>query len=129
VAAGAVLAALGGFAAAALMSGAAPEPQRAVGPQVEVRTEVIRRTVHKRAPAPRRHLPPVPASTPPARPVVQTAPPPVAAAAPPVRVAAPQPAPATEGLRTRTSPVGARDDDGEAEHEVEHEVEREGEDD
>ena len=113
--AAAALLAIGGTAGAALSAGRgrAPVSRAAVAPSpVEVRTQVIHRTVH----VVRRHIKPkrVKRAAPPAPP----APPPTLAPAPvrPV-VAAATPRPARP-LRTRSSATGSA---GGGEHEHEHE--------
>jgi hypothetical protein len=126
VAAGGTLATLGGLAAFALAD-ESPNPASSNVPAkqpVEIRTQVIRKTVHRtrrvHIPAP---PPPPPAAPPPVR---QSAPAPaqpvvVPAATP--RVATP-PAPARapkHTLRTRPSPTGGEHGDDEHEHEHEHE--------
>lgn len=133
------LAALGGVAAAALLSGPSNNPTLAAAPAkqpVEVRTQVIRQTVHKV----RREKRPAPPS-PPAAAAAPAAP--VPRAVQPARVSAPAaaaPPPAAQPvarriavrapkrIRTRTSPTGGHGE-REHEHEAEHEAEHEGHDD
>jgi hypothetical protein len=110
IAAGATLLALGGLAGVALSAESrhATSSAATATPPVEVRTEIVRRTVHVF-----RHEKPKKVSTPPVRAAV-----PVPAAAPPravVRaVSAPAPAPSPAPVRTRTSggSGGGKGDDG-----------------
>jgi hypothetical protein len=122
-AAAAAIAGLGGVAAIALTSSpdATPEPAAAPlkRPPVEVRTKVIRRTIHrvKREPAAATGVP----SAAPTSPVAAA---PAARPTPVLPASAPAPAPAPEPVTTRTSDssgAGEDDDRFEAEdHEGEH---------
>lgn len=133
------LAALGGVAAAALLSGPSKGPTAIGAPAkqpVEVRTEVIRQTVHKvrrekppaQPGAPSPSLAPAGPSRRSAQPSLSSAPAAAPAAGQPLprRIAVHTPARAPKRIRTRTSPTGGH---GEHEHEHEHETEHEGRDD
>jgi hypothetical protein len=121
--AGAAVAVLGGAAAIALTSGPDPAPDRAATPvkrpPVEIRTKVIRRTVHRV-----KHEQPGPGSAAPP-PVTPSA---VAAAAPAVSAAPVQPAsapapstPAREPVTTRTSGSGGGEENGDRFETEDHE--------